>query len=367
MGTGAGAAEDAVARRCAACSRCGGGSLTSLTKRVVADRDSSAFDCLRRVGQHSSGFLTLNEGTSRYVDPRLAGFIAYRPAGRRHAIQLCGPVAPARDRQALLRSFLRWAASEERRVTAVQLTRGDAILYAEHGFTVNQLGASYSIDLRCFTLSGTRFMRLRNKVKRARRSGVTVREWGWDEQRGARGSHQLAEIDRAWLRGKGALAKELVFMVGERNGPNARERRLFVGADGAGPLAYATYSPCFGDRPGWLYDLTRRRPDAPAGAIELLFLTALERFVDEGCGWLHLGFTPMAQLDARHELPSSSRTVTAVLRLVARHGELIYPARSQEHFKLKWAPHAIEPEYIAFAPRVSVGALWHLLRVTRAI
>ncbi len=341
--------------------------MTSTAARA-APADGTALDCLRRHGRHSSGFLTLNEGTHRYADPRFDGYIAYRLAGRRHAIQLCGPVAPASDRRPLLCSFLGWAAAERRRVTAVQLTRDDAELYAERGFTINQLGASYGVDLTRFTLRGTRFMRLRNKVKRARRSGVTVREWEWGEQQDATGRRSLAEIDRAWLRGKGRLAKELAFMVGERGGPGARERRLFVASGGERPIAYVTYSPCFGERPGWLYDLTRRRPDAPAGTIELLFLTALERVADEGCGWLHLGLTPMTQLDRRHELPGRSSAATGwVLRLVARHGELIYPARSQEQFKLKWAPHAIEPEYIGFAPRVSPGALWQLLRVTRAI
>jgi len=338
------------------------------TAEAVAARDATALDCLRRHCEHSSGFLTLNEGTSRYADPQLDGFVAYRLAGRRHAIQLCGPVAPADERGPLLRSFLRWAAAEGRRVTAVQLTREDAALYAEHGFTVNQLGAGYSIDLMRFTLRGTRFMRARNKVKRARRAGVTVREWSGEEQHSAAGRWGLAEIDRAWLRAKGALAKELTFMVGERGGPGADERRLFVACVGRRPIAYVTYSPCYGERPGWLYDLTRRLPDAPAGTIELLFVTALERVAEEGCAWLHLGFTPMTQLDPRNELPGRSSALTAwVLRMVARHGELIYPARTQEQFKLKWAPHAIEPEYIGFAPRVTPGALWHLLRVTRAI
>jgi lysylphosphatidylglycerol synthetase-like protein (DUF2156 family) len=344
--------------------------LTSSSQLAAAalGGDTLALDCLRRHGEHSSGFLTVNRAMRHFTAPGIDGCIAYRPAGARHLIQLCGPVASPADRRPLLRSFLAWAAEGRRRVTVVQLTRADALLYAEHGFAVNQLGASYSIDLTRFTLRGTRFMRVRNKVKRARRLGMTVREWDWDEQQDPSARAGLAAVDRAWLRSKGAMAKELAFMVGERGGPAARHRRLFVASAAGRPLAYATYSPCYGPRPGWLYDLTRRRPDAPPGAIELLFLTALERFRDESVPWLHLGLTPMTQLDARHELPhGSSALAGGVLALLARHGEFIYPARSQEQFKLKWAPHAIEPEYIGFAPRVSLAALWHLLRLTRAI
>lgn len=342
--------------------------MTSTAKRAAAPAAAEPLDVLRRHGDHSSGFLTLNAAMQRHVAPGVDGYVAYRPAGRRHLLQLCGPIAAPADRTPLLRSFLRWADAAGRRVTAVQLTRADAALYVQHDFRVDQLGASYSIDLERFTLRGTRFMRARNKIKRARRSGVAIAEWDRDEQQAPTGRAGLAAIDRAWLRGKGWHVKELAFMVGERGGPAARERRLFVAVRGGVPIAYATYSPCFGERPGWLYDLTRRHPDAPAGTIELLFSTALERLREEGCGWLHLGHTPMVQLDPRHRLPAgSSALVAGTLRLLERHGEAIYPAHSQEQFKLKWAPHAIEPEYIGFRPRVGPGALWGLLRMTRAI
>ncbi len=338
-------------------------------RRVPAARPGPdyALACLRRHGDHSSGFLTLNEGMEYHACTDVDGYVAYRRVGRRHAIQLCGPVAAPDDRAVLLRSFMRWGAGERLRLTAVQLTAADAQLYAEHGFTVNQLGASYSIDLARFALSGTRFMRLRNKLKRAARSGVTVEEWGWERHQEGASRAQLAEIDRAWLRAKGAWVNQLEFMVGERGGAGA-QRRLLVAAVRSRPIAYVTYAPCFGARSGWLYDLTRRHPAAPAGTIELLFATAAERLRGEGSEWLHLGLTPMRQLDVRHELPdASSALVRRVLGLVAEHGALVYPARSQEQFKLKWAPHTIEPEYIGFAPRVNAGAVWRLLRLTRAI
>ncbi len=76
----------------------------------------------------------------------------------------------------------------------------------------------------------------------------------------------------------------------------------------------------------------------------------------------------MVQLEPRHRPNAgSSALVAGALRLLERHGQAIYPARSQERFKLKWAPHLVEPDYIGFRPRVSPGALWQLLRVTRAI
>ena len=246
----------------------------------------------------------------------------------------------------------------------MQLRRCDVDAYAERGLSVNQFGCAYSIGLRQFTLKGTRFMKVRNKISRARRLGVTVSE----ASDGGEDS-ELSAIDREWLRGKGRHVNELSFLVGERGGRGAPLRRVFVAHLDEQPLAYVTYSPVLGsERPGWLYDLTRRRPSVPPGTIELIFVTALEELRERGAEWLHLGLTPFVGLDEEFELPAArSALITYLGRQLAEHGEFVYPARSQEAFKLKWAPSAIEPEYIAFQGGPSMRATLGLLRLTKVI
>jgi lysylphosphatidylglycerol synthetase-like protein (DUF2156 family) len=268
----------------------------------------------------------------------------------------------AEQRADLLDAFV--AQARPRRVVAVQLQRPDAELYAAHGFTVNQLGASYAVELAGFTLRGSRFVRLRNKISRARRAGLEVVETGPVDRAT---EVELDLIDRDWLRGKGRRTKELRFLVGERVGAAQRYRRLFVGRIGGAAVGYISYSPVFGSRPGWLHDLSRRSPDAPPGVMEALNATAMERMSADGEGWLHFGFTPFTGLSDEHELPSASRTFARCVRLLAEHGERIYPAAAQLEYKQKWAPHAVLPEYIAFQGRPGPNAVWQLLRATRAL
>lgn len=351
--------------------------MTSTTPEVAApprtfapagSADERALDLLRRFGDHSSAFFAFNDGTRHFTTPEVEGLVAYRLAGRRHAIQLCGPLAAAGDRPALLAAFRRWAASERRRVAAVQLRSRDVPLYAGDGFAVNQLGTSYAIDLEAFTLRGTRFMKTRNKIKRAGRLGVTVEEVPAEQVARPETDADLAAVDAPWLRSKGWHAKELAFMIGQRGGRGLPHRRVFLARVKDRPIGYATYSPCFGERPGWLYDLTRRQPDAPAGTIDLIFHTALARLVEEGCRWLHLGLTPFVGLSPEHEVAgSSSRAVQFVIEQIAKRGQALYPASTQQAFKLKWAPQIVEPEYVAFERGPSVGAVWQLLRVTRTV
>ncbi|WP_055525717.1 bifunctional lysylphosphatidylglycerol flippase/synthetase MprF [Streptomyces graminilatus] len=321
----------------------------------------SAFDLVSAHADNPSAFLALNSGNEFFLDERHDGVCAFRPAGR-HLLQLGGPFAAPGDRAGLLDAFLDQATAQRRRVIAVQLQADDAQLYASRGFTVNQMGASYAVELARFTLRGSPFVRLRNKISRARRAGVEVTETSPSDNSG-----ELDLLDREWLRGKGRGTKELRFLVGERDGPERKHQRLFTGTVDGRTVGYISYSPAFGSRPGWLHDLSRRRSDAPPGTMELLNSTAIERMTGEDDGqWLHFGFTPFVGLDPALEVPGASGTVARVLRFLGEHGERVYPAAAQLDYKEKWAPHVVLPEYIAFQGRVRPGALWRLGRETNA-
>ncbi|WP_031071089.1 bifunctional lysylphosphatidylglycerol flippase/synthetase MprF [Streptomyces sp. NRRL WC-3742] len=316
---------------------------------------------LERHADNPSAFLALNTRTEYFREEGLDGVIAYRTAGRR-LVQFGGPFAAAEDRAPLLAAFQAHARSTRRKLMAVQLQRDDAELYARQGFTVNQIGASYAIDLERFTLRGSKFVRLRNKISRARRSGLVVTEADPLEV-----DAELTELDRDWLRGKGRFAKELAFLIGERTGEAAPLRRLFVGRIEGEVIGYISYSPVYGTRPGWLHDLTRRRREAPPGVMEAINAQAVQTFCEDGAAWLHLGFTPFTGLDGEHEVASASPMVGKVVRFLAEHGEKVYPSATQVAYKEKWDPHAVLPEYLAFDGGASLGAILALMRLTNAI
>ncbi|GAA2907950.1 DUF2156 domain-containing protein [Streptomyces thioluteus] len=325
---------------------------TAVHRAAVAER-------LRAYADHPSGFLAMNSGTAHFHGVHVPGLIAYIQRGR-HIVQFGGPFAPIRNKATLITEFRSHLTG---RLTIAQLRAVDVPLYAELGYVVNQIGSSYSIDLSHFTTRGPALAKVRQNTSRARRDGVTVDELAdsaaYDEE--------LTTIDTAWLRAKGRYVKKLDFLIGERGGPGAPLRRTFAARRQGQIIGYVTYSPAYGTRPGWLYDLTRRVPNCPVGTIELINLTALTRFRSEGAAWLHLGLTPFAGLAPEHDPTCASRALARVVRLLAEHGRMIYPARSQEAFKLKWSPHVIEPEYAAFEGGVSLGAVWNLLRATKAL
>ena len=311
---------------------------------------------------HPSGFLAVSARNVRFEDEAGGGFIAYREQGR-HLVALGGVHAPAHRQGALLDRFMAFATAQGRRPLFVQVREPQVSLLRSRGFTVNQLGTSFTLTLAGFSLRGTAKMRLRNKLARARHAGLRVVELGREADRDAASFERLRAISAAWLGDKGK--KELDFMIGELGEVDDTRRRIFATLDAGGAmLGFITYVPAWGARPGYLHDLTRRAPEAPPGTMELCNATAIERLTAEGVAFLHFGFTPFVV--GEHEHPGANRVAAWAVRRLYRHGRLVYPAESQAQYKLKWGPDIIEREYLAARP-LSFRAVLDLLVLTRSI
>ena len=320
----------------------------------------SVLDSLQRYGDNPSGFLAVNSGNSYFTVVGLAGAIIYRTSGR-YLVQFAGPFAPAESYSLLLRHFIEFAQREGKKIVAIELLRKDAEVYAASGFTVNQVGASYSVDLRRFNLRGTAFMQLRNKISRAARNGLTVAEVDSTEW-----AEAINNVDHIWLGGKGENVKELEFLVGEHGGPMQKYRRIFAGSIDREMIGYISYSPAYGSRPGWMHDLSRRMPGESPGIMEAINVAAIEKFRSESAAWLHFGFTPFTSLSPEHELPGASKAYAYFMNWLWENGDFIYPAKSQLAYKNKWAPHEVQPEYIAFHGSAHAAGFIHVFKASNA-
>lgn len=323
---------------------------------TVALETDSVHAAVAEHADNPSAFLALNTGNSYFTVPGLDGVVAYRRSGR-HLVVFGAPFG--RDRTALLAAF---TAHARGRVVAVQAQESDVDLYVDAGYTVNQVGASYAVSLAAFTLRGSRFVRLRNKISRATRAGLVVAEVPHPEWHA-----RMIALDEEWLRGKGKHAKPLEFLVGEHGGPMQECRRLFVGVLDGELAGYISYSPAYGTRPGWLHDLSRRHPAGPPGVLEAINARAIATFRAEGVPWLHFGFTPFTGLSESVEPATASRWFRWLVGQLGRRGAAVYPAATQLAYKQKWAPHAVLPEYVAFSGGASLNGFLQIFRAANAL
>jgi lysylphosphatidylglycerol synthetase-like protein (DUF2156 family) len=325
-------------------------------------RTDFVLDAIQRYpdADNPSSFLAVNEGNSYLHLADVPGVIVYRPTGR-FLVQFGGPFAPRQARPRLLRAFLDLAAAQDREVVSIQLQGADAAEYLDEGFTVNQIGASYALRLDAFSLQGTAFMQLRNKIARAMRTGLEITEVPLSEWHDA-----MRELDAGWLGAKGG-ARPLEFLVGQYGGPYQPLRRLFVGTHGGRLTGYISYSPVYGSRPGWMHDLSRRQPDSPPGVMEAINKAAIETFQAEAVPWLHFGYTPFSGLRTAYEFPGYSHAFQWFMNELWTNGGAIYPAQTQYAYKQKWHQDVVLPEYIAFQHEASMPALVHVFRACNAV
>ncbi|MFY1634223.1 bifunctional lysylphosphatidylglycerol flippase/synthetase MprF [Solwaraspora sp. WMMB335] len=310
--------------------------------------------------ENPSSFLAVSEGNRYFQLPGHEGVIVYRRSGR-FLVQFGGPFAPAASYRPLLDGFVAMAREEGLEVVSVQVQQADAPIYADRGFTVNQVGASWARSLADFSLRGTKFMQLRNKISRALRAGLVISEATDD-----RWFPALREIDQVWLRDKGEHARPLEYLVGQYGDAMQPHRRMFIGFIDEAPVGYISYSPVFGSRSGWMHDLSRRLPSRLPGIMEAINVHAIETFRTEGSAWLHFGFTPFSGLRRECELPGHDRGFRRLMELLWHHGEAVYPAQSQLAYKDKWAPDLFVPEYVAFHGSASIAGFAHIFRASNA-
>ncbi len=341
--------------------------LAALGRRPAADgpvvADAVSREVLTDVLAHPSGYLATSSRNCAFTVDDIPGFIAYRRQGK-HLWLFGGVHAKPEDAAKLIDRFVAFAAEKRLRVAAVQVRQSQVELFASRGFTVNQMGTTYAVALKGYSFGGGKKMQLRNKIQKARREGLRVVELGKDVPRDARWFAKLEEVSARWLEAKGK--KELDFMIGELGTPEDEDRRIFLVLDEQEkPIAFITYVPVWGDeRPGYLHDLTRRVPEAPAGTMELCNAEAIERFKNEGAQYLHFGFTPF--LIDEEENGTASRWVHRLIHGLRKYGKKLYPVDSQVAYKTKWGTDIVEREYVAARP-ISFRTVFDLVALTRSI
>ncbi|MBC7894520.1 MAG: DUF2156 domain-containing protein [Cytophagaceae bacterium] len=326
-----------------------------MTGRVPANAE----DLLRRFGAHTASWVLL-EGRKCYLTRRgVEGFVAWET--RVGCPVIAGdPVCDPRDAATLISAVRR--RSVPRPVFAYAASPALRAAWASAGFGAVPIGAEPVFDPRRFTLAGGARATVRAAVNHATRSGLSVVEHH-PQSAGAKGRNaELEEISALWLAGKGS--DELGFLLGQPqlNVPTAK--RYFV-AQGTRVEGFLVCEPVWA-RQGWYLDVTRRRPDAPRGTMELLVTETLRLLGTEGVPFASMGLSPLARLDAPDAPPSDSPRLSALLAEAFGRLTTPYDFRDLARYKAKFAPDVWEHRLLCYsgplAERLARFALERALR-----
>ncbi|MBS0209842.1 MAG: DUF2156 domain-containing protein [Planctomycetes bacterium] len=309
------------------------------------------FSYLRRYGQHSTGYFTLQPGLDAFFVERL-GFVSYQRWSEGvttlggllpRAFVLSEPIALPEHRITLLEQFLAHVKS----ACFLQLSAATAHWLGQCGYKIVPMGTEVDIDLASFTLAGSRRRNLRQTVQSARRHGLHVVELTAAEARNL----PVEELSQRWMQRRRTRNRELRFLTRPLVTEAEHDvRRFFAFADDT-LLGYVHFDPLYENEQtiGYTANIVRTHPDAPSGTADLIKVTAIEQFRSEGKRTLALGYCPLGGMRADDPLANNS-FLAWLCQMCGRYANWLYSFRGLYFHKHRYAG---EERPVYFATRTS--------------
>ncbi|MEO8693303.1 MAG: phosphatidylglycerol lysyltransferase domain-containing protein [Acidimicrobiales bacterium] len=252
--------------------------------------------------------------------------LSYRVVGGT-AIALGEPIGAADSCVLLAREFDEFCALNGWRLAYHQVSPAGTRLLEALGYKSIKIGEEAIVPVQAFTLEGSHRKRLRNKNRQLAKEGVIVEELARsiDEATMA----ELREVSDAWLADGGH--RERTFTLGWFDSDYLRDTTVLVARSAGGRVeAFVNLLPAFRGTAG-NFDLMRRRPDAPNGVMDFLFVHLIERFRAQGLTGMTLGFAPLVRIEG-------DGLVARVLRILYESDNKAFNFKGLHDFKSKWDP-----------------------------
>lgn len=297
-------------------------------------------ELLEKYGRNLHSFMVLEPGLSLWSNDDAA--IAYAHRGG-YWVAVGGPLCAPDQTARVVNAFHDAAREAGCRVVFFGVTQPMVDRLKDSTFDSLQIGlaAVWNPALWNEVIRGAE--KLRNRVSKARRSGITVRLLDLQEisETGPL-RKQLTEIVDEWADQK--ALPSMGFMVTVELFQHAHRRRYFIVEGEEKIHGFAVCVPIYG-RHGWLLEDMMIRPASPAGCGEALVDCVMRQLSDEGAEVVSLGMVALAGLDGGDQ-KGRHPFLTGLLRLCGRTMGWLYNFEGLYRFRNKMKPLAWEPVYL---------------------
>lgn len=218
-----------------------------------------------------------------------------------------------------------------------QVSAENLPIYLDAGFSLVKLGEEAIVDLSRFTLEGGEGRKLRQAKAKAERSGARVEIVPAAEAVLMPGIKQVSD---AWLAAR--HQNEKGFSLGFWSDAYLSRFDIAVIRCEGRVAAFANIWRS-ADFKEYSVDVMRVAPEAPQGAMDLLFISLMERAKAEGYATFNLGMAPLSGLPQHRLAPLWLRLAHGLFR----YGERFYRFEGLRAYKNKFHP-AWRPKYLAY-------------------
>ena len=296
--------------------------------RNVSDRSERALalDILENHATTGLAYFHLLADKRLFIARDHRALLSYRVVGGT-AIALGEPIGATDSCLTLAREFDEYCELHGWRFAYHQVSPRGVRLLEAVGLKSLKIGEEAIVPVQEFTLEGSHRKRLRNKNRQLVKEGLVIEELVAPID--AATMTELRNVSDLWLADGGH--RERTFTLGWFDDDYLNDTTVLVARSASGRVeAFVNILPTFQGTNG-NFDLMRRRPDAPNGVMDFLFVHLIERFRSEGLTGMTLGFAPLAHIEGDGLLQRALRTLY-------ESENAAFNFKGLYEFKSKWDP-----------------------------
>lgn len=289
-------------------------------------------------GRSSLDFFKFWPDKSFYFSPSRRSFVAYR-VGNHFALALADPVGPEEEIEGVISGYAEFCRENDWGAGFHQTLPEFLPVYEKLGFRKIKVGDDAIVDLARFSLDGKERKAFRHIVRKLEEGGVAYR---WHEPPlSDEVVAQAEQVSNAWLRIAGR--KERQFTLGVFDSGYIGSTPLAAAVDASGKmLAFANQIPSYRAGEATI-DLMRHRPDAPAGAMDYLFVKLFLQMKEKGFARFSLGMAPMSGFQKNENASVEEKAIHSFFQRL----NFLFSYRGLKRYKAKFADFW-EPRYSVY-------------------
>jgi len=310
---------------------------------------------LKQYGSHCMAYSTLQPGM-KYFDLPGIGYLAY--------MQYCGtrfvlsdPITAPENYEKILDSAL----EEHKKTSFVQIRSKIAEILSKRGYYINSFGVENTIDVNDFKISWNVRRDLKRWISSVPKAGIRI-----TEDRGSILDRDIEKLSEEWRSTK-TTKHELAFLARPLSTRYEEGVRRFFGINGSGDLVgFCSFDPCYhnGEIISYSINHIRESPEAPNGTTDFIIVSAIEQFKKEGIKTIHLGLSPLHNMD--HTQYKGSPITKGIANLLYERASKIYRFKQLGFHKDRFKANKSQT-YLGFRSFFSIPEIFGLMRLCRVI
>lgn len=316
-----------------------------LLLNTTTSKFQNTLELVRKYGEDSLSYLTLEQDKKYFFATNCEGFVAYVVVGR-IAVCLGNPICAKEHLKNFLSEFRRFCQEKKLRICFCSVSGELVKILAEDGYCIAKYGEEAILDLNTYQTVGSSTSKLRQKLRRAEKSGIKTIEYQPQKCRDLELEQKIVSVSESWYAEKNG---RLTFTLGEVNLDNPLDRRYFIAVDENQEIqAILVFSPFFRGH-GYFLDVMRRKKDSIPGVMEKAIIDSAMKMRDEGVSWLSLGVAPLAGIDKQEKM----NLLEKCLNLAYNYMNYNYGFKTLYDYKKKFAPSRWQTRYVIHQPDLS--------------